>query len=78
MRDWCIQTDVNGSFVLVNRACWGWVFLTEVNGSIREADGVGGVRGGIIPEFAYFCDGPVRAGRMQTELNGYVPAPPGT
>ena len=30
----------------------------------------------ILPEFMYFYDGPVRAGRIQTELNGYVSAPP--
>ena len=30
----------------------------------------------ILPEFMYFYDGPVRAWRIQTELNGYVSAPP--
>ena len=77
-RDWCIQTDVNGSFVLVNRACWGWVFLTDVNGSIREADGVGGVCGGqreaSCPSSCTFrCGGPCeRACVPQTELNGCI------
>ena len=64
--------------MLVNRACWGWVFLTEVNGSIREADGVGGVCGGQMhPSLVHVLyDGLVRAGRIRTELNGYVSAPP--
>ena len=30
----------------------------------------------IFSEFMYFYDGPVRAWRTQTELNGYVSAPP--
>ena len=30
----------------------------------------------ILPEFMYVYDGPVRAWRIQTELNGYVSAPP--
>ena len=30
----------------------------------------------ILPEFMYFYDGPVRAWRIQTELNGYVSASP--
>ena len=29
-----------------------------------------------LPEFMYFYDGPVCARRIQTELNGYVSAPP--
>ena len=51
----------------------------EVNGFIREADGIGGVCGGqiryILPEFLYSYDGPVLAWRIQTE-HGYVSAPP--